>query len=561
MIEESNTYTLKPTFHSRQNEELLIMLHFIQNSEEKIREFCSNHEGGEAPPQEELLSMLNICLEEKDTSNPEPLAREIKTLLSCYNYYYRLKKENLRELAKLRRGGLLPTATPSEYIDENLWWIKGKEWIGHGYYWKFSENENLEKDLGAMDFDTIEGGYIRLGKAQVLVADYPLLKHLFPQILKEMGNKEINSWLLNQTAYLSQGQVARITEGDLSAYIDIPEGCFCYEDIKGGVRQKGGGRTTSFFIDNKYSFGDGGILIEMIDVKGVGTTNMQKEFDSKANGFLPLTDALKELGYQRLIERVCNIGDIEWGTVKMLGIIDTGIKYRDGIMNPATGFMNDRCVLVLREAQSRLIPNIDSPVFYSVADIDLLTTPRALALKELLRVYGISSEQNPLQVEDSQWNIQTDALFTNLVDFSHWYVIPTSPLHQFWRMSSTPTYNEQAKKYLGYEVALKLGGEHLGIFGNGEYMMKIFGTKDQGEARIKYLHEKQEMQEEWKEVGVVGHAKPFFSWSWFLETDNSQLMDWTLTQGKVKEKGGYCKGAEDGDILSYIDSHLPNKPL
>lgn len=47
---------------------------------------------------------------------------------------------------------------------------------------------------------------------------------------------------------------------------------------------------------------------------------------------------------------------------------------------------------------------------------------------------------------EGDWNIQADAPFTHMIDFSHWFVLPDSPLHKIWKMSPKAVNN-----------ALKLG--------------------------------------------------------------------------------------------------------
>lgn len=63
---------------------------------------------------------------------------------------------------------MLPPPTPSEYA--------GDEWMGHGYFWKGSESEERFNDIGALDFDALEGGFCKLKKASVLYADYEGLR-------------------------------------------------------------------------------------------------------------------------------------------------------------------------------------------------------------------------------------------------------------------------------------------------------------------------------------------------------------------------------------------------
>jgi hypothetical protein len=116
---------------------------------------------------------------------------------------------------------------------------------------------------------------------------------------------------------------------------------------------KGGGRAATLFVNDEYSFDENGkIQAKMFDVKGVGTSAIHQDLQLKACGFLSAIDAFKELAFQRLIQRISDItsqkSDIKWGTVRYLAVIDTGFKFKEGVVNPATGYEGDRCVLAIR---------------------------------------------------------------------------------------------------------------------------------------------------------------------------------------------------------------------
>ena len=54
--------------------------------------------------------------------------------------------------------------------------------------------------------------------------------------------------------------------------------------------------------------------------------------------------------------------------MKYLAVIDTGFKFKQGVVNPATGYEGDRCVLAIRQRNSRLVSSADEVVYYSVAE-------------------------------------------------------------------------------------------------------------------------------------------------------------------------------------------------
>jgi len=82
----------------------------------------------------------------------------------------------------------------------------------------------------------------------------------------------------------------------------------------------------------------------------------------------------------------------------------------------------------------------------------------------------------------------------------------------------------------------------------------VYGTKDLEEAKEKYRSSKEELSEELSEIGKVGSRKPHYSWSWFLETDDSPIMQWAMKEGMEFKGSG-----EDMSILNYIESILPSK--
>jgi hypothetical protein len=99
----------------------------------------------------------------------------------------------------------------------------------------------------------------------------------------------------------------------------------------------------------------------MLDVKGLGTHVSAAVSDNPRNtGLLSCADALREFAMQRLIARVCERQPVSqyptpWRTVEFYAIIDTGLQYTG--LNPATGLKGERCVLTVRQRQSRAFVN------------------------------------------------------------------------------------------------------------------------------------------------------------------------------------------------------------
>lgn len=78
---------------------------------------------------------------------------------------------------------------------------------------------------------------------------------------------------------------------------------------------------------------------------------------------------------------------------------------------------------------------------------------------------------------------------------------------------------------------MKLGSEHLGVFKDKALCFAAFGTDNFDEAKAIFFKEKAKLQQDYKEVGRAGDRKPSHSWSWFLESDDSEVVKWCLIAG------------------------------
>jgi hypothetical protein len=89
--------------------------------------------------------------------------------------------------------------------------------------------------------------------------------------------------------------------------------------------------------------------------------------------------------------------------VKYLAVIDTGFKFKEGVVNPATGYEGDRCVLAIRQRNSRLVSSADEVVYYSVAERqEIFSQPTLKKIAHDLIDWGVSSEQNPQSLIGSE---------------------------------------------------------------------------------------------------------------------------------------------------------------
>eukprot|EP00930_Biecheleria_cincta_P029584 TRINITY_DN20556_c0_g3_i1.p1 TRINITY_DN20556_c0_g3~~TRINITY_DN20556_c0_g3_i1.p1 ORF type:complete len:619 (+),score=134.64 TRINITY_DN20556_c0_g3_i1:38-1894(+) len=551
------------------------------------------------------------------------LAAGIRELLSAYNLTtHRLGIENKQdwprqELTDRARETfhpftMLPVPTPCEHIDESFgWWgwgshCKKEQWIGHGFWWRSRPSE-LAEPLDNMagssmhDFDGLEDGFARLKTASVLMADYSLLRNDFPE-LALLADSDVDEWLLSNAAFISEGQVQRLSPGGdhhkLLGIDKIPgglEGVLDLEQRRSGIRQRSGGRAATFLVnDGEYAFtgdGSGGsrsfLVAGMLDVKGVGTHIASDHSSNVRNtGLLNYADALREFGLQRLVQRVADIEGEPWTTVKFYAILDTGLAYSDGQLNPATGWSGEKCVLCVRQRQSRAFVAYEG---YNFSGVLLMTgeecpAPSQFAgtgrrVRRVLTKHGLSSEFQPKALflpEDADplseaalddisgnWNLQADAALSHLMDFSDYYVLPSSTLPPAWRMSEAA---------LSKALCLERSQVLEDLWQSPSLLRRVFGTEDVETATKEYkrrllalsrdpkmleaasgtrpLEASEEQEAEPGQV-VIKPGKPKYCQCWFMELDDSEFSKWALNEGN---------GAVGPALLQRIEAWLPAAP-
>ena len=529
---------------------------------------------------------------------------------------------------------LIPPPSPCEYVPESLAWScwgafdRESEWLGHGWFWRppplktqsdpstssTSENgqpvkEKDEKDENdndqviltnmasnsSSDYDMLEDRFHRLKRASVLVADYALLRHDFPELLGHLDDPSIDAWLLRNVACLSEGAVRRISpSGDHHALLGVEaagglDALVEREPFRSGLRMRSGGRAASLFLEDGYSFdADGWMHAALMDVKGLGTHAQAAFSESPKNtGFLNLADCLRELAYQRLIQRLCVNAGVSrtCETVQFYGIIDTGLAYADGVRNPSTGFLGDRCVLALRQRQSRAFVAYQG---YNFSGVLLMTgedpPQRSVAqgggrmLREVLMRQGVSAEfvpqaiwrteqgeggrvgilgsetamQEALEDLSGVWNLQADAALSHFLDFSDYYALPGSPLPNF-RMSDEAFRRACALERHSFQDEL---------FRSPVLMQRVFGTADPDAAREARMKLLTELAEDEKilagsngtdvdpETGkaFIKNNPPRYCMCWFFELDDSEMSQWALANGY---------GQRGPILLETIESWLP----
>eukprot|EP00469_Lotharella_globosa_P009034 CAMPEP_0167773448 /NCGR_PEP_ID=MMETSP0111_2-20121227/1424_1 /TAXON_ID=91324 /ORGANISM="Lotharella globosa, Strain CCCM811" /LENGTH=868 /DNA_ID=CAMNT_0007663083 /DNA_START=8 /DNA_END=2615 /DNA_ORIENTATION=+ len=535
-----------------------------------------------------------------EMKNPQDLLaveKSLKTVLSSYNSACRLRINDKDSWPRAELGSFVPPnsgpclpppQTPCEYIDEKLgWWGYGRfsekeSWVGHGYWWKPLPSDAKEGFLenaagnAAADCDVMEDRFHKLKKASVITADYDLLRADFPE-LYALSDADINKWLVSNAAYLSAGQVRRISKGgdhyeklgitDVDDYIDK-------SDLCSAIRMRSGGRAATFFTNGgRYRFVNGRLVAGMLDVKGIGTHELADVSHPKVTGLLNYADALRGLMIQKLIQGLIDLEglDHEVSTVKFYGIIDTGLAYQGE--NPATGWKNEKCVLAVRQRQSRMLDGYEGFNFSGVCPSQVLAQGPGRQLRRLLIKYGISAEFFPRAllyapsesdgvtlargatgglIDDFEgtWNLQADSTGRYFMDFTDFYVLPRSPLPKCWRMTEEGLRNAMTLERTPF---VKL------VMSSPELRRRIFGEESKEAADKAYRAHLEKLSKDDtlleachkvdEKTGLIVPNKPKYCMCWCMELDDSEMTKWAMATSK-----------SDKRVPSIVESIRANLP-
>ncbi len=193
----------------------------------------------------------------------------------------------------------------------------------------------------------------------------------------------------------------------------------------------------------------------------------------------------------------------------------------------------------------------DEPAFFSVVGSDWASSPVQKTFRRALIRAGLTSEQEPageilrkseserLQDESTDWNIQADATLSRMVDFSQFYAVPSSSLPMVWKIS---------EKALGRGI--RAGWAWKLLLGRGDLCKLYFGTEDPKEVKAMVEKAQGELKKEFGDL--VGAKKSKFSWSWFLEVDDSAVSKWSFDMGC-----NFSDGAEKGEAMCQVRAWLP----
>jgi hypothetical protein len=176
---------------------------------------------------------------------------------------------------------------------------------------------------------------VRLEKARVILADYPLIKHDFGEVLAKrfgkpvnaISNDEIDGWLLDSTAYMS---IPQVKQTEVNTPIPYNE-----RQTVTALRPQDYGRALV------YEPAPGAL----IDVKGAGAVNPRMKTES--SGLATLGESIREYAYEHLVNKVFIHAGLGDRTVGHYAVIDAGfdVKQPNGGTDPAG--------LILRQAAPR----------------------------------------------------------------------------------------------------------------------------------------------------------------------------------------------------------------
>ncbi|MBC7777802.1 MAG: hypothetical protein H7246_20375 [Phycisphaerae bacterium] len=256
----------------------------------------------------------------------------------------------------------------------------------------------------------------RVASARIVYANYPLLRHDFPQLqdlalekkfprlaaLKGISKQKaiaqkIDEWLLCHTAFVSQSQASQSVVNT-----PIPIG----NERVTAYRPPGYGRALVFSIEETEK----GLLLgddrekpafenRLIDVKGTGVAPYIKPVNgTHSNGVYRLGWAFFELIIQELLQRIFRHSKSALQTLPIYGIIDLGFDEKSANMQTRPAALMVRRAHRRPKASGGLYPYGSTGQYVQ------------LEIEQLLRKYGITSvnEASTVKIwkEDGQLRIR-----------------------------------------------------------------------------------------------------------------------------------------------------------
>lgn len=235
-------------------------------------------------------------------------------------------------------------------------------------------------DVGATDAENA----VRVKTAKVLLADYDLIRRDFPQVA-QMGNDQIDQWLLDHFAYISQTQTQQTTVNSAISTLA--------SDFKEVYRPEGYGRAWVAKVPG------GGL----VDAKGVGAVLAQQ--GDHSNGLATTGESLREFLFEKMTSKALKAGGEKTSTIGSYAVLDFGfdVIHRDGSHSPAGA--------ILRQVDIR-----------NEAMVSDLLPEHSAQIEATLRRFGISTAGDKRFPYGEMINLQ-EGKSGNLIDFGA-YVVP-----------------------------------------------------------------------------------------------------------------------------------------
>ncbi len=220
----------------------------------------------------------------------------------------------------------------------------------------------------------------RLTDAKVVFADYRRIAADFSQEsggdfeLTNSIQRRLDAWLLDHAAIVSASQIA---PNDVNTPIATSG-----PRVK-AVRPPRYGRAVVVAARDPFATQAEGDVLGLLDVKGVGVSEARvPERSMHGTGLLPLEQALNDVLFQTLIERIFEHSGSVHHCLPVYAVIDTGFDVRDLW---APGHPARPAGIMVRRAHRRMVGNCDLPAFGSEAQ-------RIVAeIEMLLRQYGVAT--------------------------------------------------------------------------------------------------------------------------------------------------------------------------
>ncbi len=250
---------------------------------------------------------------------------------------------------------------------------------------------------------------VRVSTAQILIADYGLLKKDFP-FTAAWPNEKIDRWLLDQAGYLSESQV----NSTLPVNSEVKTSGQTLE----AYRPEGYGRGAVY-----PAKGPDGKPFGLIDAKGTGAEfPMQR---SHGSGLMSSGEGLREFFYEKYISGLLEHQHSSWSTVGTYAVIDWGFDelHPDASKVPAGS--------ILRQAHNRV---------QGTPGYQYLKAGESRSLETAFRPYGVSAIGDSLTKGGSPSVNLQGTPDKKLVDFGHFIQLesmPSAPTGVYGAMKGT----------------------------------------------------------------------------------------------------------------------------